>query len=262
MENNQAFRALFALPPIQASASTSIAVPEMPAPMAVTGDRELDAVLWLRDCIKTAHPVLIEKALQAFKQIKTPAKDLEKRYCDYLVKASGGNTLAAVFGGFGFADLEAWAKTSIKKQARRIEALARFGTKEALLNLTLAEEACKRALRGLKRGKQWGEYEPAKVDARFCTKPELTPHTLSDCLYAQVYWSALYWLRNEFDIYSSDPHPAGRAHDDHCFRSMAAIAPRSKEEALTVYAYLDDSEKMDFTEAPDILRNLIAGGWA
>lgn len=261
MQDNQAFRALFTLPPIQSSASTSLVVPETPAPKNETGDRELDAVLWLRDCIKTAHPALIEKALSAFKKIKTPAKDLEKRYCDYLVRASGGNTMAAVFGGFDFANLEGLARETVKKKARKDEALARFGTVEALFEMTPAETLCKKAMRGLKRDKDWGEYDAEEAAARFAKRPELVPHTLADCLYEQEYWDTIYWLRNDFSIYTSDADPAGRAHDDYCFAMLAKIPPRSKEEALQVYQHLEDKDELDRNETPDILRNLIGSGW-
>lgn len=261
MTDNQEFRALFSLPPIQTSDSTALAIVEMPTPKNETGDRELDAVLWLRDCIQTAHPELIEKALQAFKKITTPAKELERRYSDYLIRASGGNTLAAVFGGFDFANLEGFARTSVTKKARQDEALARFGTVKALFELTPAEMLCKKAMRGLKRDKTWGEYDEEEAAARFAKRPELVPHTLADCLYEQNYWDSLYWLRNDFSIYTSDADPAGRAHDDYCFAMLAKITPRSKKEALQVYQHLEDKEELDRNEAPDILRNLIRGGW-
>ncbi|MEG0976701.1 MAG: hypothetical protein RSF42_18550, partial [Comamonas sp.] len=204
MTDNQEFRALFSLPPIPVSASTALATVQTPTPKNETGDRELDAVLWLRDCIKTAHPALIENALEAFKKIKTPAKDLERRYSDYLVRASGGNTLVAVFGGFDFANLEGFAQASIKKKERQDEALARFGTEKALFEMTPAETLCKKVMRGLKRDKDWGEYDAEEAASRFAKRPELVPHTLADCLYEQEYWASLYWLRNDFSIYTSD----------------------------------------------------------
>ena len=261
MTDNLEFRALFSLPPIALSASTALATVQTPTPKNETGDRELDAVLWLRDCIKTAHPALIAAALEAFKKIKTPAKDLERRYSDYLIRASGGNTLAAVFGGFDFANLEGLAQSSVKKKARQDEALARFGSEKALFEMTPAETLCKKAVRGLKRDKEWGVYDLEEAAARFAKRPELVPHTLSDCLYEQDYWDSLYWLRNDFSTYTSDADPAGRAHDDYCFAMLAKIPPRSKEEALQVYQHLEDKEGMDRDETPDILRNLIVSGW-
>lgn len=261
MENNGAFRALFTLPPVQMSSGTALTVPETPAPKTVTGDRELDAILWLRDCIKTGHQTLIAPALEAFKRVKTPAKALEDRYCEWLRVTNANNPFAAIFGGYGFADLEALAKSSIEKRARRDEAMARFGTKEELFKLTPAEDICKKALRGLKRSKDWGEYDAEAAAERFAKRPVLVPHTLADCLHQQNYWDSLYWLRNEIDMYASDADPAARAHDDYCFAMLAKIAPRSKDEALQVYQHLEEKDGLDRNETPDIMRNLIAGGW-
>lgn len=261
MENNEAFRALFTLPPVQMSSSTALTVPETPAPKTVTGDRELDAILWLRDCIKTGHQTLIAPALEAFKRVQTPAKELEDRYCAWLRVTNENNPFALILGGFGFANLESLAKDSIKGKARRDEAIARFGTADELFRLTPPEDLCKKALRGLKRSKDWGEYDAAAAVERFAKLPELVPHTLADCLHQQHYCDSLYWLRNEIDMYSSDADPAGRAHDDYCFAMLANIPPRSKEEALQVYQHLEDKDGMDRNESPDILRNLIAGGW-
>ena len=43
--DNQALRKLFALPALQTSTSTALAVPELPRQQAHTGDKEIDAVL-------------------------------------------------------------------------------------------------------------------------------------------------------------------------------------------------------------------------
>lgn len=42
---------LFTLPPFHPSEFTALSVPELPAQNVVTGDQELDAVLWLRQVI-------------------------------------------------------------------------------------------------------------------------------------------------------------------------------------------------------------------
>lgn len=263
MQDNEAFRALFTLPPLQTSASTDLIVPETPAPKNETGDRELDAVLWLRDCIKTAHPVLIEKALEAFKSIKTPAKDLEKRYRDHLVRASGGNTMAALFGGFGFANLEDLAKSTVERQGRKDEALSRFESVEGLFSATPPEAACKAALKGLRKNKgSIREYDAAKADARFLKNPALVPSTLADCLHALEYESALYQLRQSSVDMAGDHWPEFQEYVDFCFRQLAQIKPRSKDEALAVFKYLEEHDATDREEGPDIIRNLIVGGWA
>lgn len=262
MQDNQAFRALFTLPPLQTSTSTALSIPETPAPKNETGDRELDAVLWLRDCIKTAHPALIDKALLAFKQIKTPSKVLEDRYRQYVARVSNGH-FAAVLMTFGFANLESLAKSTLEKQARKDEAISRFGSVDGLFALTPAETACKAALKGLRKDKEalWG-YDHAKADARFMKHPALVPSTLADCLHAREYESALYRLRQASVDMAGDHWPEFQEHADFCFRQLARIAPRTKTEALAVFEYMEEHDATDRTEGPDIIRNLIAGGWA
>lgn len=265
MQDNQAFRALFTLPPIQTSASTTLTAPEMPAPEVVTGDRELDAVLWLQECVGTGHQVLIDKALEAFKKIKTSRKELEDRYCDWLRVSSGGNMLAVVFGGFNFANLEERAKQSTEQLARRHDALSRFGSIDNLFKETPAETACKKVLRGLKQKKTrwgWHEYDHAKTDACFNQHPELRPHSLADCLHALTYEHSLYWMRHACADDAGDHWPEFQEHADYCFRQLALIAPQCKEEALAVFDYMEDREATDRTEGPAIVRNLVTGGWA
>lgn len=261
MQDNKPFRTLFSLPPIQFSATTALTVPELPPQSVVTGDEELDAVLWLREVIKTGQQALIDKAMEAFKRIKTPPKELEKRYTAYVSRASNGH-FAAIMMTFGFADLEKLAQSSITKTARQHEALARFGSVENLFKKTPAELACEKALRGLKRDKTWDNYEATdEVDARFAKHTELVPHTLTDCLYAQANANALYRLRHASADDAGDHWPAFQAHDYYCFRSQARIAPLSKEEALAVFAFMEEEGQMNHKGSKDILRNLIAGGW-
>ncbi|WP_028605527.1 hypothetical protein [Ottowia thiooxydans] len=262
MQDNQAFRALFTLPQVRESASTSLTVPETPAPKNETGDRELDALLWLRDCIKTAHPVLIEKALEAFKKIKTPVNELEDRYTKHVARVSN-NHFGAVLMTFGFADLESLAERVIKRQTRSHEAISRFGSVDQLFDETPAEAACKTALKGLgkKKGALWG-YDSAKADQRFMKLPELIPTTLADCLHAQEYSSELHQFRQASLENAGDHCPEFQEYEDFCFRRLAHIKPRTREEALSVLDHLEEREATDRTESPAIIRNLIAGGWA
>ena len=261
--DNAALRALFAFPPVGTSASTSLIVPETPAPKEVTGDRELDAVLWLRDCIKTGDAALIAQALAAFKKIKTPAKELEDRYLDYVRRVSNGH-FGEILKSFGFANLESLASTTAEKFAKRHDAVARFGSLDNVFNDIPAEAACKKALRGLQRPNQengWRDYDRAKADARFAKHSDLAPHTLADCLHVLTFGSALYWLRHACADNAGDHWPEFQEHKDHCFRSMACIAPQSKEEALAVLEYMDTEDAQDRDESPAILRNLVSGGW-
>lgn len=261
MQDNQAFRALFSLPPIQASASTALTVPEMPAPKVVTGDREVDAVLWLQECVRTGHQALIDKALEAAKKITTPIQDLGLRYGQHLMRQHGSSMMAAM-GSIGFGELESQAKGAIERQRKQHVALSHFGTVEALFSDTPAEAACKKAIRGVKRLKDraYNDYDMEQVAERFAKKADLQPHTLSDCLYGRDYWNQLYWLRAPFG--NGDAPAYTQAHDDLCFATLAKIAPRSKDESLAVLVHMEERDAEGREESPRILRNLVTGGWA
>lgn len=262
MQDNQAFRALFTLPPIQPSSSTALAVPETPAPKTVTGDLEVDAVLWLQECVRTGHPALIDNALQAARKIATPMKELGQRYANYL-RGEHRSSMMAALGSMGYGDLESQAKGAIERKQKQHAALSRFGTVDALFSDTAPEAACKKALRGVKRTKDgiFNDYDPGQVEQRFSKSADLRPDTLADCLHGRDYWHQLYWLRAAFEGIGDGPDYA-QAHDDHCFAMLAKIAPRSKDEALAVFEHMEEHDAEDRKESPAILRNLIAGGWA
>lgn len=109
LTDNLAHRALFTLPPIRPSAESAPAVRTLPEQKVVTGDKEVDAVLWLRDVIKTGQAGAVTTALEAAKKIKTPLKEIEQRYVDYVKRTSGNNPFAVMFS-FGFATLRGWPR--------------------------------------------------------------------------------------------------------------------------------------------------------
>jgi len=252
--DNDQHRALFTLPPIKVSSETLPSVPELPPQEVVTGDKEVDAVLWLRSIINTGQAALIQRAMEAAKRIKTPLDLLEKRYRDHLTTTSPGNLFAAL-SSFGFADLESLSVRAIDQHRLRLEGGARFG--DALLADTEAESFCIDALRGLEATGQLGDFDKGQVAARFNAHPDLLPHTLTDCLYELDYWDQLYRLRNAVDRDASDGPVESTARDWFVFGLLAEIRPRDKAEALAVFRYLIASERDDMAEAEAILCNLI-----
>ncbi len=252
--DNEAHRVLFSLPPMRQSAETLPAVPELPPQQRVTGDKEVDAVLWLRQVIGTGQAALIEKAIQAAKQIKTPLDKLEKRYTKILASANPGNPFATL-GSINFADLDGLARKSIEKAARKHEARSRFG--DDLFADTPAESFCITALHGLKPGKM-GFIADADADERFMQHIELLPNTLSDCLREISYWNDLSSLRYSVEMYDGPPEAYARR--CFAFRMLGRIRPRSKDEALTVLRWMlsDKQSNLDRGEDTDsILLNLI-----
>lgn len=255
--DNMTHRALFSLPPIKTSEQTALVVPELPPQQDVTGDKEVDAVLWLRQVIKTGQADLIDKAMEGAKKIKTPMKELEKRYMNHLV-SSGHNQFTIMFATMGFGDLEDLAKSSIKKLARRNEAQARFG--DSIFSDTDAESFCIGALAGLTADGDIGDYDADKAAARFKAHPEVMPNTLSDCMHELSFWRELYWLRSDSapdGQYAGDTGQEASARDDFVFRCLAHIRPRHKDEAIAVLRYLAEHDYMDRKETNDILSNLI-----
>lgn len=252
-KDNPAHRAMFTLPQEQKATNTQPATLELPPQQVVTGDNEVDALLWLRAVISTGQAGLIERAMEASKRIKTPFKELEKRYYDYLHVSQPGNFFAT-FGAIGFADLESLAKKSIIKEQRRCEAIARFG--DAIFDDTRAEAFCIEMLRGLDPRKDVIGYDKHEAAERFKQCPEYLPNTLADCLHELDYWSQLYRLRNAYDSYY-DTSPESSAREWFIFGLLAEIRPRNRDEAKAVLKYMRDHERSDMDESDDIIDNLL-----
>lgn len=256
-KDNPRHRALFSLPALQPQVETLLpSVPELPAQQSVTGDQELDAVLWLRSVIETGQPTLIERALEGAKKINATPKDLEERYKRWLMNTQG-NAFAAVLGSFGIADLETLAKRSLERRQRTHEALSRFGTKAQVFADTDAETFCIHRLKGLKRGGLLLDYKTDAVNQRFTAAPDYSPHTLGDCLHELAYWRDLYILRHAVEPHCGDSLPQAYARETWVFGQLALIKPRTKAEAKAVLHYLFDSDRRDWNEADAILENLI-----
>ena len=253
-QDNAEQRALFTLPPIRPSAETLPAVPELPHQERITGDVEVDAVLWLHKVIGTGEAHLIERAMEAAKRIETPLADLEKRYTRLLAEANPGN-LFATFASFGFAELEGKAKKAVKDRAARIEAFARF---DDPLADTEAERFCIRALEGAGMDEHGIFIDKDQAAARFRARPELMPHTLADCLHELAYWDDLYRLRNVIDRYCSEGPREATARERFVFGLLAEIRPRSRDEAKAVLRYLVHEGRMDQGEVDAILENIIS----
>lgn len=263
MNDNQELRALFTLPPIKTSAGTAIAAPKMPPQQVITGDDEIDAVLWLQQVVDTGNRAMIDKALESAKAIKTPMEELGMRYAEHIARTTGNN-LGAALASFGFGNLEAQAKSSIEQAESRHEALSRFGDEETLFSNTPAEEACVKALHRAKKNSRNGftYYDSSVAAKRFGNHPALVPATLDDCIYAIEYWNALTTLRYAFGTIAGDQIQEASTHDYYCAAMMAKIKPRNATEAIAAFDYLQEEERDQWNDAPAIYRNLIVTGWA
>jgi hypothetical protein len=264
--DNQRQRDFFKLPEIKPSESTAIAVrPPLPPKPKPSGDPDIDAVFWLRTVIETGDDEHIAMALEAAKQIKTPLKEIEKRYAsmalDIAVLLHGRDAAFAVaLSTMGWGDLTGKAKGVLEKKATQREAVARFGSKEKIFNDQATEQFCIDSLALVpisKKPSDWKKYpDTAMVCAAFASQPEYAPHTLADCIYEYDYWDALYSLRNGFDGYC-DHLSEVQAREDYLFHCLAQIKPRNRDEAKAVLHWMQKHDRMECTGGDAILDNLI-----
>lgn len=256
--DNAKLREFFKLPDPVASTCTDLQPPVAPPqPVAVTGDKDLDAVLWLRQVVQTGDAALIAKAMQAAERIQTPEKELENRYGDYLMRVSGGNTMKAVFGSIGFANIKGLADRTLDEQARRREALSRFGSQDAVFATLSQEQFCLDALALVPKQKGIWPFDTALTNAAFATQSDLAPHTLSDCLYELAFWDGLYRLRDGWGTGCGDGPAEVNAREDYLFCCMGQLRPKTRQEAKLVLHYLADHGRMDRTGVDAVLDNLI-----
>lgn len=255
--DNPKHRALFSLPEPRPSDCTGLVVPELPPQEPVTGHKELDALLWLRQVISTGDPALIDKAMEAAGRIKTPLKALEKAYTTFLTHKHPNNPFAT-FAAVGLDDLKGLADRATKAASNRAEAMARFGDERSLFDETPAERFCVEVLEGTGFD-AYGALIDATVTERMKARPEYLPHTLADCLRELHYWRRLYSLRHAVDRDAAESSPECYGRERFAFAQMAHIRPRSRDEAAEVLRYLaGDADRLQDEAAADILRNLIA----
>lgn len=247
-QDNELHRAFFTLPPVQCSDSTSLAIVDMPPQQVVTGDKEVDAVLWLRELIETGNAAYIDKALLAIKQIKTPAKQLESRYSQWLLKGNAEMGMFAVMQSMGFADLERFAAKVLADQKLAHEFLSRFGA-EAEYNPSYIERRFVNLLDGL------GHDDIEGYTARLNDCPDLLPATLADCVHELEYWDRYFLLCESV----SNVSEACSMRNTYIHSLLTTIRPRSAEESRHVLEYLIRSELLheSWFEADDVLRNLL-----
>lgn len=251
LSDNPKHRLMFTLPVIKHSASTQLAAFVMPPQRTVTGDKEIDAVLWLREVIATGDPLAIDRALAAVANIKTPLAEIEKRYTDHLIRHSNGN-MFSTFASFNFADIEGHVKKSKTTALRKAEAAARFGDDPDIM--TEAERWAIRVLDGVDVGLM--NKSQAEIADRFKQHPELMPHTLADCLYELNFWNDLYCLKMAAD--AGEPAQECYEREHFVFELMAEIRPRSRDEATAVLQYIIDNERKDDCSADAVLFNLVS----
>lgn len=258
--DNHKLREFFKLPDIALSANTELQpMVSPPTPTVITGDDELDAVLWLRQVVKTGDTSLIEKAIKASERIKSSEDQLEKKYGNYLMTLPNSNTMMSAFGSIGFANIKGLAATTLSNKEKQRESLSRYGSKDVLFSTLEQETFCIEALSGLPKidGDYFTNYrEQSKLTVEvFSSITEMAPNTLSDCMYELEYWQKLYRLRSCWESY--DHLEQVNQREDFLFHCMTFLRPKTREEGVAVFHYLADNDSMNRESTDAILNNLI-----
>ena len=240
---NPKHQRLFARPKAPASASTALAVPELPKAQTVTGDREVDALLWLREVCKHARDVhVLDLALQAAAKIQTPHKELEDRYTDWLKRQPGLHPLQVALSTLGEIDKHVQgARERIRINA---EGLTAFGSLDAALEPSAPEQMLERTARLPDDYEVWIRLDPEQLTAIFARS--VNPATLTECATELSYWSWLYEIRAEMlrtehpGSYPPDDLPVVSARREYVEGLLAVLAPLDRLEAIWLADRLKD----------------------
>lgn len=194
--SNPQHQRLFQIPQATPSTGTELAVQALPKPQVITGDTETDAMLWLVQVCKTAtDTAVLDKALEASTCLTTPAKELENRYSAWLMRQPGANTLQAVFGSLGIADIKEKVERARKRLQANAEGLAVFGTYEAAMEHTPAEQMLMDTVHLSEDrliDRYWGKSAEQLADI---FADSVNPTSLVECVAELQYWQWLYDIR-------------------------------------------------------------------
>jgi hypothetical protein len=191
---NPEHRRLFAIPHPKPSDSTALAVPQLPEARTVTGDREVDAMLWLKEVCQTARDVaIVDRALEAAAKIQTPAKAIEDRYVAWLRLQPELHPLQIAFASIGIADIERHAETARERIAKHAEGMAAFGSYEVAMNDTPAERMVFETVGAVLDGEELWRAKSDRLGALFTES--VNPATLTECMAELRYWQWLHDIR-------------------------------------------------------------------
>jgi hypothetical protein len=280
MTDNLVHKALFTIP--AATYSTALAtVKPLPVQRKITGNKQVDAYLWVLEVIKTNEPAHFEAAEAALKKLKITPKEAQQKYSDYLVK-SGAHVFQIALGSVGMDNPQSYfdrAKEQVT-QASRVRSI--FGSYEAALELTEPE---KRMLVGelaeiYAPFHYWNEQERAegcmygervnetsqlrKAAAKGFAAQLPEPHTLSDVVNEYLYWDWLYQMRN-VAAKELDSGGFGDGERDYIFdredyleEKLTTIRPVTRQEAIDVCQWLLAEERFCDRDLKDkIILNLV-----
>ncbi|KMW73327.1 hypothetical protein TI10_09605 [Photorhabdus luminescens subsp. luminescens] len=281
MTDNLKHKTLFAIP--EPSYSTALAtVKPLPVQRKITGNKQVDAYLWVLEVIKTNESAHLDAAEEALKKLKITPKEAQKKYSDYLMK-SGVHAFQIAFGTISMDNPQGYIDRAKEQIKEAVKVRASFASYEAALELTEPEKLMlvgelaeiyepfyywneKEQAEGCMYGDRVNETDKLrKATAKGFTEQLPEPHTLSDVIREFLYWDWLYQMRN---VAAKELDPGGYGIDernyiydreDYLEGRLAVIPAMNRQEAIDVCKWVLSEERFhDRSELTDkIILNLV-----
>ncbi|MFB1489355.1 MULTISPECIES: hypothetical protein [unclassified Thiocapsa] len=193
---------LFTIPEPLYSNETALTVPTLPEQTIVTGDREIDACLWLCEVCRTArNPHVLDLVLEAAERITTPSEEIERRYREWLQYQPNMDPLVMAFATFDMANIEVKVKKARERINNYNEYAAIFGSYPEAMMPTPAEQMVMHTIGALPDGDPWRLKQDTRKE--LFTR-SVNPTTLSEVAAELRYWS---WLNQVRDIMRRTEQP-------------------------------------------------------
>ncbi|MBD2812274.1 helix-turn-helix domain-containing protein [Xenorhabdus sp. Vera] len=267
MTDNAVHKTLFTLP--EPGHSTAIAtVKPLPVQRKITGNKQVDAYLWVLEVIKTNEPAHLDAAEAALKKLKITPKAAQQKYADYLMK-SGAHAFQIAFGTMSMDNPQGYidrAKEQIKDAAK---VRATFASYEAALELTEPEKLMlvgelaeiyepfhywneEEHAEGCMHGDRINEVdELRKAIAKGFAEQLPEPYTLSDVVREFLYWDWLYQMRS---VAAKELDPGGFGdgeryyiydREEYLEEKLATLQAVNRQEAIDVCKWVLDEGRFD-----------------
>ncbi|CDG20566.1 Fels-1 prophage protein [Xenorhabdus poinarii G6] len=266
MMDNAAHKTLFTIP--ERSYSTAVAtVKPLPVQRKITGNKQVDAYLWVLEVIRTNEPAHLEAAESALKKLKITPKEAQKKYSDYLMK-SGAHAFQVAFGTMSMDNPQGYINRAKAQISEAAKVRGIFGSYEQALEDCEAERLIKSShhyisdpcfgwteeekQRGAISGSRVFEVDDLRRE-RGCGFTDVLPepHTLSDVVRELQYWDWLYHVRDSAakELGWKYGYPQ---HDDAVYdrenyleKQLTLIQAVNRQEAIDVCKWILDEERFD-----------------
>ncbi len=257
--SNPAHQKLFRiLEPLATRINIEVTPEIIPQRKVVTGDHEIDTVLWWNEvCATTTDTAVLDQVMEASQEITLPSKELDTRYLEYLAH-SGEPRITSALSSWDFSNIERKVKAARYRIKKSNEALNIFGSYEIAMSPTPPELMLIESTAELPDG-DLSSLEKASIFAN-----SVNPGTLSETLDEIRYWD---WLRKIRNVLPKSDRGSSLLfkHEDmfdlrisFIFHLLEEIEPVDQEEVIKVArAILPDDLNLDSDSQVKILLHLM-----